>query len=124
MSSSTHSTDEVVDEGQGYADGAVESSSLVGSSIDEEKALEVASEEGEVEMKVDAAREWTDATPPPTVIGYDLAPHEVGLYAPYFITSDSLEYLVSALRTECSPNSTLLERVGLYASALCSLYRS
>lgn len=102
MSSSTHSTDEAIDEGQGYADGAVESSSLVGSSIlgsiGEEKALEVASEEGEVEMKVDAAREWTDATPPPTVIGYDLAPHEVGLYAPYFITSDSLEYLVSALK--------------------------
>lgn len=41
-------------------------------------------EEGEAEIKVDATGEWAN-----------VAPHEIGLYAPFYITSASLEYLVS-----------------------------
>ncbi|KOM55402.1 hypothetical protein LR48_Vigan10g129400 [Vigna angularis] len=59
MSSSTRSNDEA-GEGQGYAYDAAKLSSLMGSSIlgsaSERNEQERASEEGEVEMKVDAAR--------------------------------------------------------------------
>lgn len=46
-------------------------------------------------LEFDAARAWTDSAPPPTVSEYGWAPHEVGLYAPYYVTNASLEYLAS-----------------------------
>ncbi|BAT73671.1 hypothetical protein VIGAN_01118500, partial [Vigna angularis var. angularis] len=67
--------------------------------------------------EIDAGREWTDDAPPSPVNGYGWAPHEVGLYAPYYVTSTSLEYLASRvnivstakdadsiLLTVCRPN--------------------
>lgn len=98
MSSSSWSIDELFDEGRGYVDDVEESSSPVKSSIlgfyGGNDQPENASEEGEVEMDVDAARELYGDSPPPAIEGYKWAPHEVGAHAPYFITSASLEYLV------------------------------
>lgn len=101
MSSPSPSSDEVAYEGQGYADTRVESYASVGSSIlgsagkgnHEAETKDVIEEDIEVEN--DSSREWTDATPPPTIAGYGWAPHEVGLYAFSYVTSASLEYLVS-----------------------------
>lgn len=101
MSYSTWWTDEPVGEGQGYTDAAVKSSSSVGSSVlgsaGEENQQEVVVEEEEVGIEVDATREGTDIAPPPVVTRYGWAPHKVGLYAPFYITSASLEYLVSRM---------------------------
>lgn len=72
--SSSWSTDELADDGQGYADGVAKSSSLVRSSIlgsdGGSNPRENATEEGEVEMDVDVAREWSNDTPPPAIEGY------------------------------------------------------
>lgn len=101
MSSPSPSSDEVADEGQGYADTRVESYASMVSSIlgfagegNHEAETEDVIEE-DVEVENDSSREWTNATPPPTIAGYGWAPHEVGLYAFSYVTSASLEYLVS-----------------------------
>lgn len=48
-------------------------------------------------LEINAAREWTNFASPPVVTGYGWAPYEVGLYAPYYITSTSLEYYASTV---------------------------
>lgn len=68
-------------------------SSILGSAKEGNQPTEAMEEE--VEIDVDTFREWIDAAPPPTIIVYDWAPHQVGLYAPFYITSASLEYLIS-----------------------------
>ncbi|KOM57885.1 hypothetical protein LR48_Vigan11g091800 [Vigna angularis] len=98
MSSSPLLSDEVADEGQGYADGGKEPTASVGSSIlDSTGSGDREVEEANIVLEIDVAREWTDSAPPPPVNGYGWAPYEVGLYAPYYVTSTSLEYLASRL---------------------------
>lgn len=90
MSSSTWSTDELVDE--------AESLSSVKSFIlgfnGEDNQHEKVSEEGEVEMEVDAIREWSSNNPPPTIGGVQLGSSRGRFVCSYFITNASLEYLV------------------------------
>lgn len=95
--SSSRSSDEFVDEGRGYANDSVESSSLVSSSIlgsDDDNTQRGSTSEGDMEMDVDGTCEWVGDVVPPIVEGYKWAPHEIGLYAPFFITDASIEYLV------------------------------
>lgn len=79
MSSSSWSTNESGDEGQGYADGVAASSSSSGSSSTSPSGSPdrrgVVYED--VEFNVDNSRVWTSLIPPPAVQRYDWAPHEV-----------------------------------------------
>ncbi|KOM55380.1 hypothetical protein LR48_Vigan10g127200 [Vigna angularis] len=66
MSSSSFLSDEVADEGQGYAADGQEPSTSIGSSILGSAGFgdrEV--EESNIMLEIDASREWTDSAPPP-----------------------------------------------------------
>ncbi|KOM58075.1 hypothetical protein LR48_Vigan11g110900 [Vigna angularis] len=96
MSSSPFSSDEAVGEGQGYADGGKEPTTFIGSSIlGSAEASDREVEEANIVLEIDTAREWRYSASPPPVNGYDWALHEVGMYAPYYVTSTSLEYFAS-----------------------------
>ncbi|KOM26347.1 hypothetical protein LR48_Vigan252s005900 [Vigna angularis] len=82
-------------------------SSILGSAGSDDREVE----ETNIVLEIDTSREWTDSAPPPPVNGYGWAPHEVGLYAPYYVTSASLEYLanrVSIVSTARDAGSILL----------------
>lgn len=96
MSSSSWSTNESGDEGQGYADGVAASSSSSGSSSTSPSGSPdrrgVVYED--VEFNVDNSRVWTSLIPPPAVQRYDWAPHEVRNYLPYYNTTKSIRHLL------------------------------
>lgn len=106
--SSSHSSGEFADEGIGYAVGMAESSSSVSSSImgsDDRRSSSENTSEGDVELDIDDTLEWSGDTPPPVVKEYTWAPEEVGMCAPDFITSASIEYLTGRV--------SLLSRIGM-----------
>ncbi|KOM41331.1 hypothetical protein LR48_Vigan04g152900 [Vigna angularis] len=71
-------------------------------------------EEEEAKIEINVTREWVNVAPPPTVTGYHWAPHEVGLYAPFYITSASLEYLVSRVNILASTRDAESIKLTIY----------